>query len=190
MSVSVSSSPFLTGQFLLAMPGIGDPRFERAVIAMCAHDKEGALGIGIGATIDGLTFHDVLEQFEIPTDGVPAVPVHFGGPVEPRRGFIVHSVDWSGQDTVDVAGRWALSGTVDVLRAIAEGKGPARWIVALGYAGWGEGQLDEEMTRHGWFNTAGDEALLYDVEPDKRWEQGFTMAGIDSRLLTISAGNA
>ena len=190
MNVSASSSPFLTGQFLLAMPGIGDPRFERAVIAMCAHDEAGALGIGIGAVIDGLSFHDVLEQFEIPTEGVPAAPVHFGGPVEPRRGFVVHTTDWSGQDTVDVAGRWALSGTVDVLRAIAEGRGPARWIVALGYAGWGEGQLDGEMTRHGWFNVAGDEALLYDTDVDARWLRGFAGAGIDPALLSSIAGQA
>src|SRR3546814_3357889 len=83
----------------------------------------------------------------------PDVPVHFGGPVEPRRGFVVHSKDWGGKDTIDVAGRWALSGTIDVLRAIAGAAGPRHWIVALGYAGWGEGQLEEEMTRHGWFST-------------------------------------
>lgn len=190
MDMSASASPFLTGQFLLAMPGIGDPRFEQAVIAMCAHDEEGALGIGIGALIDGLTFHDVLEQFEIPTEGVPAAPVHFGGPVEPRRGFVVHSADWSGQDTVDVAGRWALSSTVDVLRAIAEGRGPTRWIVALGYAGWSAGQLDEEMTRHGWFNVRGDEALLFDADVHSRWLNGFASAGIDPLLLSTRAGNA
>lgn len=190
MAVLASSPSFLTGQFLLALPGIGDPRFERAVIAMCAHDSEGALGIGIGATIDGLTFHDVLEQFGIATDGVPAAPVHFGGPVEPRRGFVVHSTDWSGQDTVEVAGRWSLSGTVDVLRAIAEGQGPTQWLVALGYAGWGEGQLDTELTRHGWLNVPGDEALLYDTDADDRWQAGFAGAGIDPRLLAPSTGNA
>jgi putative transcriptional regulator len=190
MEDDMSPGPFLTGQFLLAMPGIGDPRFERAVIAICAHDTEGALGIGIGAVIDGLTLHDVLDQFEIPTDAVPAVPVHFGGPVEPRRGFVVHSTDWSGQDTVDVAGRWALSGTVDVLRAIAEGRGPARWLVALGYAGWGEGKLDGELTRHGWLNVRGDDTLLYDTEAEARWAAGFGGAGIDARLLTPHTGTA
>ncbi|MEZ0496556.1 YqgE/AlgH family protein [Sphingomonas sp. IW22] len=190
MDADVSTGPFLTGQFLLAMPGIGDPRFDRAVIAICAHDAEGALGIGIGATIDGLTLHDVLQQFDIPTDGVEAAPVHFGGPVETRRGFVIHSTDWNGQDTVDVAGRWALSGTVDVLRAIAEGTGPSRWLVALGYAGWSEGQLDEEMTRHGWFNVAGDEALLYDTGVDRRWVSGFRGAGIDPAMLANSAGQA
>ena len=117
---------YLTGQFLLAMPGIGDPRFEHSVIAMCSHDEDGALGIGVGAIINGLGLHDVLEQLEIAPGVAPDAPVHFGGPVEARRGFVLHSTDWGGQDTLSVAGRWALSSTLDVLRAIAGGTGPAR----------------------------------------------------------------
>jgi putative transcriptional regulator len=186
----MDSAPFLTGQFLLAMPGIGDPRFERAVIAICAHDSEGALGIGIGETIEGLGLHDLLRQFEIEPGEAPDVAVHFGGPVEPRRGFVLHAPDWGGQDTIDVAGRWALSGTIDVLRAIAAGTGPSKWLVALGYAGWGEGQLDEELTRHGWFNTPGDTGLLYQVSAEERWARGFSAAGIDPRMLASSTGTA
>jgi len=186
----MEESAYLTGQILLALPGIGDPRFERAAIAMCAHDAEGALGIGIGHRIDGLGLHELLGQFDIEPGIVPAAPVHFGGPVEPRRGFVVHSTDWGGQDTIDVAGRWALSGTVDVLRAIADGSGPSDWLVALGYAGWGEGQLDAELTRHGWFNVPGDSALLYGVEPERRWEPSFANAGIDPRMLASGGGTA
>ncbi|MCW4460172.1 YqgE/AlgH family protein [Sphingomonas sp. BT-65] len=186
----MESSAYLTGQVLLALPGIGDPRFERAVIAMCAHDDNGALGIGVGQTIAGLGLHELLDQFEIDPGSAPDAPVHFGGPVEPRRGFVLHSTDWGGQDTIEVAGRWALSGTIDILRAIAEGIGPSRWLVALGYAGWGEGQLDEEMTRHGWFNVPGDLDLLYGVEAHRRWEQGFEREGIDPRLLAASTGTA
>lgn len=186
----MDSSRFLTGQFLLAMPGIGDPRFDHAVIAMCAHDSEGALGIGLGETIDGLGLHDLLRQFEIDPGDAPDAPVHFGGPVEPRRGFVLHALDWGGQDTITVADRWALSGTIDVLKAIAEGTGPSQWLVALGYAGWGEGQLDEELTRHGWFNTPGDLDLLYDTSAETRWAQGFSRAGIDPRLLANSTGTA
>ncbi|MBW4329454.1 YqgE/AlgH family protein [Stakelama sp. CBK3Z-3] len=182
--------PFLTGQFLLALPGIGDPRFERAVIAVCAHDSEGALGIGIGAVIDGLSLHDLLGQFDIDPGEAPDAPIHFGGPVEPRRGFILHSLDWSGQDTVEVAGRWALSGTLDVLKAIAAGNGPDEWLVALGYAGWGEGQLDEEMTRHGWFNTDSKPELIFDTSVADRWEHAFSQAGIDPRLLAAQGGTA
>lgn len=185
---------FLTGQFLLAMPGIGDSRFDRAVIAMCAHDAEGALGIGVGTTIEGLGLHAVLEQLEIDPGVAPDAPVHLGGPVEPRRGFVLHTLDWAGQDTIEVVGNagalWGLSGTIDVLKAIAEGRGPSRWLVALGYAGWGEGQLDGEMTRHGWFNVAASPDLLYDVATDTRWEAGFAAAGIDPRLLVSEAGRA
>ncbi|MDN4632510.1 YqgE/AlgH family protein [Sphingomonas sp. PsM26] len=186
----MDSTTYLTGQFLLAMPGIGDPRFERAIIAMCAHDAEGALGIGIGDTLPGIGLHAVLGQLDIDPGVAPDAPVHIGGPVEPQRGFVVHSQDWGGQDTVSVASRWALSGTTDVLRAIAAGTGPSRWIVALGYAGWGAGQLDAEMSRHGWFSTPGDLAILYDTQAERRWEQAFGEAGIDSRLLVSGAGNA
>lgn len=189
-SHTMESNGYLTGQILLAMPGIGDPRFERAVIAMCAHDAQGALGIGVGATISGLGLHELLQHFEIDPGDAPDAPVHFGGPVEPRRGFVLHSTDWGGQDTVEVAGKWALSGTIDVLRAIAEGRGPSRWVVALGYAGWGEDQLDQEMTRHGWFNVPGDPAIIYDTQIEQRWERGFEAAGIDPRLLGVGGGTA
>lgn len=181
---------FLTGQFLLAMPGIGDPRFERSVIALCAHDEEGAVGIGIADPIEGLTLHALLDQLEIPRDHVDDGPVHLGGPVEPRRGFVLHSLDWSGQDTVDVNGRWGMTGTLDVLRAIGEGEGPKRYLVALGYAGWGPGQLDEEMTRHGWFTTPADAALIFTGKAFTRWQRGFESAGVDPALLVGGAGRA
>ncbi len=181
---------YLVGQLLLAMPGIGDPRFEHSAIAICAHDEDGAMGVGVGDVIDGLTLHDLLRQLEIDPAAAPDVPVHFGGPVDTRRGFVLHSGDWAGQDTIDVAGRWKLSGTLDVLRAIAAGRGPSRFLVALGYAGWGEGQLDAELTRHGWFNVAGDDALLFDTPSDARWAGGFAAAGIDPRLLATAGGTA
>lgn len=184
------SPPFLTGQLLLAMPGIGDPRFDKAVIAVCMHDERGALGIGIGRLAPRLGFHALLEQFEIAAGACPDVPVHLGGPVEPQRGFVLHSLDWGGQDTVEVDGRFALTNTIDVLRAIAEGKGPSRWLPALGYAGWGEGQLDEEMTRHGWFTTQATEALLFETPVEERWSEAFKGAGVDPRLLSASAGQA
>ncbi len=181
---------YLSGQFLLATPGMTNPRFARAVIAMCAHDAGGAVGIGVGARIAGLGFHDLLEQFGIEAGDSPDAPVHFGGPVEPRRGFVLHSLDWSGQGTIDVAGRWALSATVDVLRAIAAGKGPGRWLVALGYAGWGEGQLDGELAGPGWLNVAAGPALLFETAADARWAAGLATSGIDPRLLVGGAGHA
>lgn len=186
----MDSPPFVTGQFLLAMPGIGDPRFERSVIAMCVHDENGAMGVGLGRIVPRLGFHDLLTQMEVEVGEAPNAPIHVGGPVEPQRGFVLHSQDWGGQESVDVAGRWTLSPTIDVLKAIAAGKGPSRWVAALGYAGWGEGQLEDELGRHGWFMTEGDEALLYDVEAEHRWASGFNGAGIDPRLLAADYGTA
>ena len=190
MLCRMESATFLAGQFLLAMPGIGDPRFDQAVIAICAHDAEGAMGIDIGAAFDGLTLHDMLRQVDIDPGAAPDVPVHRGGPVETRRGFVLHSRDWGGADTIDVAGRWALSGTLDALRAIAEGKGPTRWQVALGYAGWSPGQLEEEMVRHGWHVTPGSDALIFETPPTSRWQAAFAEAGVDARLLTTKGGEA
>ena len=186
----MKSPKFLTGQLLLAMPGIGDPRFERAVIAMCSHDEDGALGIGLGRIIPRIHFHDLLRQLDIDPGVAPDVPIHLGGPVEPQRGFLLHSLDWGGQESLQVSNRWALTATLDILRAIAEGKGPTRWIAALGYAGWGAGQLEQEMCGNGWFATPGDDALLYECDVNSRWAAAFKSAGVDTRLLTADSGTA
>lgn len=181
---------FLSGKLLLAMPGIGDPRFERAVIAVCVHDENGAVGIGIGHQRAGIGVRGLLEQLGLEPGEAPEAPVMHGGPVEPGRGFVLHSDDWGGQDTIKVDGLGALTGTIDVLKAIAEGKGPSRYLVALGYAGWGEGQLDEEMTRPGWFTTEGRQEILFDVPPEERWEASYKAAGIDPRMLDAGGGVA
>ena len=181
---------FLTGKLLLAMPGIGDPRFDRSVIAMCSHDERGALGIGIDRIQPQISFHDLLDQFDIAPGDAPDVAVHMGGPVEPQRGFVLHSRDWGGQDSLDVAGKWSLSSTLDVLKAIAAGKGPSRWLVALGYAGWGEGQLEGEMRRHGWHLDDGDSAILFDTPVENRWTACFRNQGIDPQWLASNSGSA
>ncbi len=181
---------FLSGQFLLAMPGIGDPRFEKAVIAMCVHDENGALGIGLGRLVPRIGFHKLLKQLDIDPGAAPDVPIHLGGPVEPQRGFLIHSSDWGGTESIDVGGRWKLSATLDILKAITEGRGPSRWVAAPGYAGWGAGQLEEEMGRHGWFVTPGTEQLLYESAVDTRWAEAFRSAGIDPRLLAAESGCA
>jgi putative transcriptional regulator len=190
----VERPTFLSGRLLLAMPGMADPRFERAVIAMCAHDENGAVGIGIGHKRAGISFRGMLRQLEIDPGDAPDCAVHHGGPVEPGRGFVLHSTDWGGQDTLHVNGEdgelFAMTGTIDVLRAIAEGRGPRQWIVALGYAGWGEGQLDEEMTRHGWFAARAEAAMLFDTPTDERWAAAFKAEGIDPRLLASETGAA
>jgi len=180
----------LRGQYLLAMPGIGDARFERAVIAMCAHDEGGALGVGIGRILPGITFHKLLGQLDIEPGEAPDCAIHLGGPVEPQRGFVLHSLDWFGPDSLHVEELWGLTSTLDILRAIAAGTGPARWLVALGYAGWGEGQLDDEMRRHGWIATRGDQGILFDCPAPERWDRALISAGIDPRLLSATSGRA
>ena len=185
---------FLSGQLLLAMPGMGDPRFDRAVIAICVHDQDGAVGVGIGHHRAGTRLRALMAQLGLDPGVAPDDAVHHGGPVEPGRGFVLHSDDWGGQDTVAVTGpnsaSFAMTGTIDVLRAISEGKGPSRFLVALGYAGWGAGQLDDEMTRHGWFAARCDPAILFDTPVEERWTASFQAAGIDPRLLTAQAGAA
>ena len=190
----VGQPSFLTSKLLLAMPGMADPRFERAVIAMCVHDENGAVGVGIGHKRAGITFRGLLRQLDIDPGEAPDRAVHHGGPVEPGRGFVLHSLDWKTEDTVQVNGDkgqlFAMTGTIDVLKSIAAGKGPSRWIIALGYAGWGEGQLDEEMTRHGWFAAHGDPEILFETPTDERWAAAFKAEGIDPRLLASETGAA
>lgn len=185
-----TAPPWFTGQLLLALPGIGDPRFEHAVIAMISHDEDGAMGIGIADPIDNMTVGAVLDQLDIAHDDPMGQPVFLGGPVEPSRGFVLHSRDWGGEGVIDVAGRWMVSSSHDILRAIAEGRGPAHWLIALGYAGWAPGQLEGELVHHGWHVTPGSDTLLFDAPPGKRWQAAFAEAGIDARLLTTEGGEA
>lgn len=180
----------LAGQLLLALPGIGDPRFEQAVIAMCIHQPDGAMGVGVDRIIHGLGLHALLSQLGIAPGACPDAPIHHGGPVDPQRGFVLHSPDWRGEDTFTISPTLALTTTLDVLRAIAEDKGPDRWLVALGYAGWGDGQLDEEMHHHGWLTVAARDELLFETEVCRRWPQSFAAAGIDVRLLASTSGHA
>lgn len=186
----MTTPAYLTGQLLLAMPGIGDPRFEKAVIAMCSHDAEGAMGIGIGHHADGLTLHSLMTQLNIATDAVTDQPIHVGGPVEQQRGFVLHSLDWGGQGTVDVAGRFGMTATLDALKVIGRPRGPSHWLVAMGYAGWGAGQLDGEMTRHGWHTADWQESIVFATQAKHRWQAAFGVAGIDPRLLSNTSGHA
>jgi putative transcriptional regulator len=182
--------PYLPGQFLLAMPGIGDPRFERSVVAMCSHDPGGAMGICLHEALPDLTVPELMRQLEIDPGDTPDVPVLMGGPVDPQRGFVLHSPDWGGQDTRHVADRWALTGSRDVLVAIAQGKGPRKWLAALGYAGWSAGQLEMELSLNGWFPTPATVGLIWDGRCGTRWAEGFRAAGIDARLLSAEMGHA
>lgn len=186
---------FLVGQLLLSMPGIGDERFDRTVIAMCVHDEDGALGIMLNRPQAAMTVRDLMAQLDIAPGVTPAAArVMTGGPVEPGRGFVLHSPDFGGQSTISVGSpggvRWALTSTIDILRAIAEGKGPRRWLAALGYTGWGAGQLDAELRHHGWHSVDGSDDLVFDAPAERRWPRAFAQSGIDVSHLSATTGTA
>lgn len=186
----MSEAQYLSGRLLLAMPGMFDPNFDHAVIAMCQHDADGAFGVGIGHVRAGLRFRELLEDVGIDPGLAPDRPVHHGGPVEPGRGFVLHSNDWRGEETVEIKGLCALSASLEILRAIAAGTGPEHWLIALGYAGWGAGQLDGEMRHHGWYAAAGHPEILFATEADGRWRATWRAEGIDSALLASETGHA
>ncbi|WP_310495999.1 YqgE/AlgH family protein [Sandarakinorhabdus sp.] len=203
MTKAVTNAPFLSGQLLLSMPGMGDARFERVVIAMCLHDNEGALGLIVNQPLPDLTLRDLMMQLDIDPGVTPIdAPVMLGGPVEPGRGFVLHSPDYEGQSTILVSGggapagsgsagpAWALTATQDVLKDIAAGKGPRRWLATLGYTGWSAGQLDGEMTRHGWLAAPGDPELVFAAPVSERWARAYGQLGIAVGQLSATAGRA
>lgn len=182
---------YLAGQLLIAMPQMRDPRFARAVVYLCAHSAEGAMGLVINRQFEGLDFSDLLSQLEIaPTPSCDDVRVHFGGPVEGGRGFVLHSTDYLHETSMMVADNVALTATVDVLKAIADGMGPARSLLALGYAGWGAGQLDSEIRENVWLNVPADETLLFGADLDHKWEAAIHKLGIDFAALSGEVGHA
>lgn len=187
---SVQHVSYLAGQFLLAMPSLADPRFERSVIAVCAHDHGGAFGLCLHTEVEDLLLPELMAQIDVDPGETPAVPVLAGGPVEPQRGFVIHSPDWRGEDTLFVADRFAVTGTRDILVAIAAGRGPARWVAALGYAGWGSGQLETEVARNDWMTTPATMGLVWNHPPEQRWRAGFAAEGIDPALLSVTTGRA
>lgn len=181
----------LTGQVLLAMPSMTDPRFERSVICLCAHNEEGAMGIVINKTLDSIDFRELLGELDIEsTDAAAEVTVHFGGPVENQRGFVLHSTDYQHPDTLVVDGKIALTATLDVLRDLARGEGPRNAILALGYAGWGPGQLESEIHENAWLSVPFDDSLVFDVANPSKWERAFNSIGVDLSVLSGTAGRA
>ena len=182
---------YLPGQLLIAMPTMTDPRFEKSVIYMCAHNADGAMGLVINRAIDSLTFPELLEQLEIDSgSGGDQIRVLFGGPVEQARGFVLHSPDYIQDASLVVDDNVVLTATIDILRAIADGTGPNNCLLALGYAGWGAGQLDSEIKSNGWLSVDADEELVFGCNLDEKWERAMTKIGIDPRMLSDAAGHA
>ena len=186
-----TAGTYFEGQMLLAMPAMADPRFERAVIYMCAHNAEGAMGLVINKTLDSIDFRELLGQLDIPAaDGARDIAVHFGGPVENQRGFVLHSGEYLHAETLRVTDEVGLTATLDILRALAQGEGPTRSILALGYAGWGPGQLDSEIQDNAWLSVPYDEDLMFEVSDDDKWERAFNSIGVDLSVLSGTPGRA
>lgn len=199
-SMQAKSSPgYLDGQLLVAMPGMGDERFSRTVIYVCAHSPEGAMGIVINKPAADLSMPDLLVQLDIiPETDLIRLPqrvgrmhVLMGGPVETSRGFVLHSPDFFiDQSTLPIDEGVCLTATVDILRAIAKGDGPQSAVLALGYAGWSAGQLESEIQANGWLNCPADAELIFDSALDLKYEMALRKIGIDPAMLSVQAGHA
>ena len=190
---------YLDGQLLIAMPAMGDPRFARSVIYMCAHSPEGAMGIIINHRAPNIDFTELLEQLNIVPEAerislpstVDAMSVYLGGPVEVGRGFVLHSADYYKADsTLPIDESVCLTATIDILRDIAKGSGPDKALLALGYAGWAPGQLENEIQANGWLHCPADMELIFDFQVDRKYTRALGKIGIDPVRLVNDAGHA
>lgn len=182
---------FLTGQLLIAMPAMADPRFAQCVIYLCAHTPEGAMGLILNKPIQRPSFDDLLRQLEVaPLPPARRIRLCAGGPVDNARGFVLHTADWTGEGSLRVDDDLALTASLDVLKAIAEGGGPREGILALGYAGWGPGQLDAEIQQNAWLSVPADETIVFDGDHDTKWRRALGKLKIDPLLLSGAAGHA
>jgi putative transcriptional regulator len=188
---------FLDGQFLIAMPGVQDGNFARSVVYICAHSSAGAMGFIVNR-LQELSFSDVLlhlklveqqEAIMLP-DKARQLPVLYGGPVETGRGFVLHSDDFTSESSIPVSDDISLTATLDILRAIAEGNGPARATMLLGYAGWGAGQLEAEMGNNGWLNCPAHDDIIFDPAVDTKYERALAIMGVSPEMLSTDAGHA
>lgn len=190
---------YLDGQLLVAMPLMTDRRFARSVIYLCAHSDEGAMGLIINQRASHISFPDLLERLGIPAstgeEGISnellGMSVHVGGPVETGRGFVLHTADYFSDDsTLKIDDTVCLTATIDILKAIAGGKGPHRSILALGYAGWSPGQLESEIHANGWLNCEADADLVFDPDLESKYQRALAKIGIDPSFLVSDAGHA
>ena len=199
MVLKAQAEGFLDGHLLIAMPGMADKRFARAVVYICAHSSDGAMGIIINKVASEVSFRDLLVQLDIVQarnephlpHGVNQIRVHRGGPVETGRGFVLHSSDFFLESaTLPIADGVCLTATLEILRAIAEGRGPDRALLALGYAGWAPGQLEHEIQSNGWLHSQADRALLFDSDVDGKYDRALAKIGVEPAMLSMEAGHA
>jgi putative transcriptional regulator len=185
-------TPYLTGKLLIAMPQLEDPRFHKAVIFICAHDSNGAMGLVINHTLPGVDLNELLAQLEI-ADSIPQspdIPVMSGGPVETARGFILHKGSFQHIESLKIESDIYVTGTLDALRAIARGQGPKDMLFILGYSGWHAGQLDQEMQHNSWLVVDSDPEIMFAGHPEDIWERAIKKIGIDPSMLFSDIGHA
>lgn len=187
----IEAVSYFDQQLLIAMPGMEDPNFNHGVTLMCQHNEDGALGITINRHSD-LRLMDVLAQLEISCEDehIANQPVLQGGPVQQERGFVLHSDDGQWEATTRVAPGIMVTTSRDILEAIAEHRGPSKFVVALGYAGWSAGQLEDELKDNAWLNTTADSAIVFDFPIDDRWARAVATLGIDAATLQPIGGHA
>ena len=182
---------FLTGQLLIAMPAMEDERFAHSVIYLCAHTPEGAMGLVLNRPLQRPKFDELLRQLEVaPVPPARRIRLCAGGPLDNARGFVLHTADWTGEGSLRVNEALALTASLDVLKAIAEGGGPREGLLALGYAGWGPGQLDAEIQQNAWLSVPADETIVFDGDHDTKWRRALGKLKIDPLLLSGVAGHA
>ena len=181
----------LTGQLLIAMPTMNTPHFSQAVIYICAHTPDGAMGIVLNRPLASPSFGDLLQQLDVtPVPPVRQIDLYRGGPVDSARGFVLHTADWTGDGSLMVDPQVALTASLDVLKAIADGGGPQRGFLALGYAGWGPGQLDREMMENAWLSAPASVDIVFDAEHETKWHRAMAILKVDPILLSGTAGHA
>ena len=182
---------YLAGRLLIALPAMLDPRFSQSVIYLCSHNERGAMGLIVNQIMDAVNFCDMLEAMNIKTDHVqPKRQVHFGGPVEAERGFVLHNADYSCEGTLEIKDGVSLTATRDVLQLIASGTGPKNSLFALGYAGWGPGQLDAEIQGNSWVFGVPEKEILFGENHSQKWFLATSREGIDLNALSNESGNA
>lgn len=191
----INESSYLAGSLLLAMPGMTDPRFKKAVILICAHDEHGAMGLIINHILPDVDMAQLFKQLEIPMNdnmesNAKTVPVMSGGPVETARGFVLHSSDFNQQDTIQIRDDIGVTGTIEALREIGNGKTPEKMLFLLGYAGWGAGQLDQELQQNSWLVVNPDADLVFNQNNEEKWDQALSKLGIDPAMLSVAGGSA
>ena len=176
---------FLDGQILIAMPGMQDPRFSRSLVYLCAHSSDGAMGLIINKCAEDLVWEDLFDKLDIPLkSNIGPRPVHYGGPVETGRGFVLHTPDYHlDEATLNVDADTSMTTTVDILQAMAAGDGPGRAIVTLGYAGWAPGQLESELQENGWLLCAPDSELVFGEDIGSKWDRALSKIGVDPAML-------